>query len=277
MLKANLHTTLKGSEKNVVISANLSVQNNECIALYGPSGSGKTSILRMLAGLLPIEKGSIIHNQQTWVDTTASICLPIQKRSIGFLFQEYALFPHMSVYQNIAYAAPKETATNSVKKLIDLLELNDLQDHKPHQLSGGQQQRVALGRAIARKPDILLLDEPLSALDLDTRYKLQDYLTKVLKEYDLSIILVSHNPEEILKLATRVYHLQSGKIINEGTPSEILNHERSVTPHTITGEVIAIHDHSLEIMYKENLYTIPYTSSQNITLGEFVSISIEIS
>jgi molybdate transport system ATP-binding protein len=191
------------------------------LAVYGPSGAGKTTLLRILAGLTPTDAGFIEVEGETWLDTSRRIYLPTRRRSIGFVFQDFALFPNLTVRQQIEFALPDPRNRTTVAELLDLMELRELQDLRPALLSGGQQQRVALARAIARRPRLLLLDEPLSALDDDMRNKLQDYILTVHRHYKLTTLLVSHHLPEVLRLADEAILLEHGKITAQGAPANL--------------------------------------------------------
>jgi len=187
-------------------------KDSRILALTGVSGSGKTSILRMISGLLDPDQGRINVNDEVWYDSEQKINLPVQKRKIGFVFQDYALFPHMTVRQNIEFALSDNSANRKVGQYLELTGLSDFINHKPGALSGGQQQRVALVRALLRDPSILLLDEPLSALDEDTRSKMQDTLGEIFEQLGIPVILVSHSKSEVEKLADAVVVVEHGKI-----------------------------------------------------------------
>ncbi|PPB57339.1 ABC transporter ATP-binding protein [Campylobacter hyointestinalis] len=198
------------------IDADLEIKSGDFVALHGKSGSGKTTLLRLLAGFLKPDSGEIKKDSIYYASKT--VFMPPQKRNIGYLFQDYALFPNMNVLKNLLFANNDKDLAN------ELLELVGLQAHKNdhvNSLSGGQKQRVALARALMRKPDILLLDEPLSALDNAIRQKLQDYLLVIHNKFKMTTILVSHDVSEIYKLANIVYELEDGKIARSGTPAEI--------------------------------------------------------
>jgi molybdate transport system ATP-binding protein len=166
--------------------------------IYGPSGAGKTTFLKIMAGFIQPEKGKIVSDNLTWLDTSAKINLPPQKRKAGFVFQEYALFPNMTVQQHLEYATKD---TQWIKRLLAIGKLETLTTHKPEHLSGGQQQRLAILRALAIKPKLLLMDEPFSALDADMKARLINDLRSFFKDQDTTVLIVSHNQQELEDLA----------------------------------------------------------------------------
>ena len=216
MIEFSLKKELFGVNENMELNVKISFKSGSFISLNGESGSGKTTILRCLAGLEKAD-GFIKVDDEIWQDE--KIFLSPQKRRIGFVFQDYALFENLSVKDNFLFV---EKDINHCNKLLDMLGLMSLKDRYPTNLSGGQKQRVALGRAMMRKPKLLLLDEPLSALDPHLRARLQDEISKIQDLFKTTTILVSHDPNEIYKLANYMFVLKNGKIIKNGTPKEIL-------------------------------------------------------
>ncbi|HHW4237584.1 TPA: sulfate/molybdate ABC transporter ATP-binding protein, partial [Campylobacter coli] len=199
------------------LELNTCLKANEITAIFGESGAGKTTLLKIIAGLIKPEFGRIEVGDELWFDTQKNVNLAIQKRKIGFVFQDYALFPNMSVKENISYAA---TSKQKAEELLSLMNLENLAKIYPKNLSGGQAQRVALARALAREPQILLLDEPLSALDFKMRSFLQDELVKILQHFKITTLLVSHDLAEIYKLSHRILELSDGKIIKDARTNE---------------------------------------------------------
>jgi molybdate transport system ATP-binding protein len=197
------------------------LREKELLAIGGPSGSGKTTLLRILAGLLRPKRGYIAFEGEVWLDSEKGIHVPPQARRVGMVFQDYALFPNMSVRENLAYALQKGQPVSDLDEFIYISDLEALLDRYPHQLSGGQQQRVALARALARKPNLLLLDEPMAALDTALRKRLQDHILHIHRRYSLRTVLVSHDALEIAKMADRVLLLHEGKPSFEGLPSQM--------------------------------------------------------
>ncbi len=178
------------------------VANGNVTALVGPSGSGKTTVLNLIAGLLRPESGAIAVHDQVLFDSQAGIDVPPEHRGIGYVFQDYQLFPHLNIEQNLRYGRRRATRNGiEFDKIVDLLRLADVLRRFPFSLSGGQKQRVAMGRALMRNPKLLLLDEPLSALDPDLRTTVGNYLLDVTKEFDIPTLLVSHDLQSVERLS----------------------------------------------------------------------------
>ena len=222
MIQASLKKKLFAAKGEMYLDVDMEIGAGELVALYGGSGAGKTTILRMLCGLTLPDNGHIAVQEQTWFDTAKKINLRPQQRDVGIVFQDYALFPNMTVKENLAFALDKKQSPAIVEELLDLMELAKLYNLKPSLLSGGQRQRVALARAIVRKPKLLLLDEPMSALDTTLRLKIQDYIMRVHERFHLTTILVSHDILEVVRLAKKVFVIDHGKLIQQGVPGEIL-------------------------------------------------------
>ena len=206
--------------------------------LFGPSGSGKTTVLRCLAGLERPEHGIIRFGSETWFDAEHAIHLPPQRRDIGFLFQEYALFPHLTVFGNLNYGL-RGLATakrkQRVEDMLDLLGLSGLAGRYPAQLSGGERQRVALGRALVRRPRLLLLDEPLSALDAPTREQLRRELRKLLAALHVPTLLVTHDRIEALALGDVVVVFADGRVRQSGPVAEVFSRPADLAVARVVG------------------------------------------
>ena len=173
MIEIFLQKKLNASSGDMLLEVKTNIEQGQFVTLYGKSGAGKTSTLRMLAGLLKPDSGKISIHGNLLLDTSNQINLSPQKRKIGFVFQDYALFPNMTIIENLSFALNKNQDKKILDELIEIMEIGDLRNQKPHRLSGGQQQRVAVARALVQKPALLLLDEPLSALDEEMRNKIQ--------------------------------------------------------------------------------------------------------
>ena len=210
MIHCQLHKTLNTAQGTLSLAVDFTIEKGEFVSLYGPSGAGKTTILRMIAGLLAPDAGVLLINNKAWFNGTKKLSLTPQQRNVGMVFQAYTLFPNMTIRENLTYALKKGQDQSIIDELIQVIDLEALQHRKPDTLSGGQQQRVALARALVQQPSILLLDEPLAALDKKMRATLQDYLLKVHRKYELTTILVSHDITEVTKLSDRVLILDQG-------------------------------------------------------------------
>lgn len=240
MIKFAAYKTLQTAEGKLPLDVAFDLKEGQFLSLYGNSGAGKTTLLRLLAGLTTAENSMIEVDGEVWNDSKKKVHLPTQKRSIGFVFQDLALFPNFTVRENLNFAKKKGDTSQIVDELLELMEIQSLQKSKPENLSGGQKQRVALARAIIRKPKVLLLDEPFSALDDAMRFKLQDYLLHTHKTYHLTTILVSHHLPEIFKLSDQVLVLDKGQLVKKGTPQQVFSEDRISSKFKLTGEIIKI-------------------------------------
>lgn len=249
------------------------IASGEFVALYGKSGSGKSTILRLLAGFDKPNSGVISNGEQIYYNK--NIFLPPQKRNIGYLFQDYALFPNMTVIQNLLFA------NNDLKFATELLEFIELLEFKnalPSTLSGGQKQRIALARALMRRPKILLLDEPLSALDMSLRTKLQEYLIQIHKKYSMSIILVSHDRYEIYRLASRIYEINNGIIVRSGSPKELFLSSNLDDNINLLATILDINDNTITCEHANQIYQINQTiQNKNLKVGDTITLSAKIS
>lgn len=237
MIEINVVKRLKTASGEIDMHAELNIEKGELCSLFGKSGAGKTTILRILAGLLDPEDGTIKIAGKTWFDKKNKINVPVNKRKCGFVFQDYALFPNMTVRRNIEYAAVDK---NRIDDLIDMVGMSELKDRKPDTLSGGQKQRVAIARALAAEPEVLLLDEPFAALDADMRNALQNDLKTIHRNLGITTILVSHDKGEVFKLATKVYMMDDGVINGMGTPEEVFVDGGLSGKFRFTGRVLKI-------------------------------------
>ncbi len=202
-----------------VTATSLCVERGEVVALLGPSGCGKTTLLRLIAGFETPDSGSVsvagcpVAGDGTWV--------PPERRRVGMVFQDYALFPHLTVTENVAFGIPRRDRAARAPMLLALVDLCGLGDRYPHELSGGQQQRVALARALAPAPDVILLDEPWSNVDPHLRGELREEVAAVLRPLGVTVVLVTHDREEAFSLSDRIALMRDGTIVQEGTPEEL--------------------------------------------------------
>jgi molybdate transport system ATP-binding protein len=225
----------------LALDVGLEVRAGECLALAGPSGAGKTSVLRVASGLIRPEWGRVECGEETWLDTERGIDVPPEDRRCGYVFQEYALFPHLTAWQNVAYPLRRLSRSERRRRALDLIErfgLERLADARPGTLSGGERQRVAVARVLARRPDVLLLDEPLTALDARTRAGAARELEAVLREVHVPALLVTHDFAEAAQLGDRVGVIDAGRVVQEGTPTELAAAPRSAFVADFTGAVV---------------------------------------
>ena len=273
MISINIQKRLHGSNGDMPLAINLNIKEGDFVALAGESGSGKTTLLRILAGLED-STGTLKIGDELWQDT--NFMLSPQKRKIGFVFQDYALFPNMTVEQNLLFVNKDQALASHLLKLTDLTELK----HRlPNTLSGGQKQRVSLCRAMMNRPKLLLMDEPLSALDPTMRTKLQQEILTLHKEFNTTTIMVSHEPSEIYRLASRVIVLNQGNVIEDGIPKDVLLKTSGSQKFSFEGElldikkvdviyiaIVAIGQQLVEVVLDEAL-------AQKLTVGESVTVS----
>ncbi|QJC38322.1 spermidine/putrescine ABC transporter ATP-binding protein PotA [Enterobacteriaceae endosymbiont of Donacia marginata] len=224
------------ANKKIIYNLNLEINDGEFITLLGPSGSGKTTIIRLIAGLEKVDSGSIFLSGKEITK------YPAEKRQINTVFQSYALFPHMSVFDNIAFGLRMQKKTEKeiikkVEKILDIVQLKKFINRKPHELSGGQQQRVAIARAVINQPRLLLLDEPLSALDYRLRKKMQNELKALQRKLGITFILVTHNQEEALSISDRIILLRNGIIEQDGSPREIYEEPKNLFVANFIGDI----------------------------------------
>jgi len=222
MIEVDIQKRLHAGAARIALQLRFQINDGELLALFGPSGSGKTSLMRMIAGLLTPDMGSIVVDGDAWFDSGANVNRPPQQRDIGVVFQDYALFPNMTVRGNILFGLKPDQPSGSVEEVIDLMELTPMANVKPELLSGGQKQRVALARAMVRRPKLLLLDEPTSALDAALRVKIHQYIKSIHKRDATATLLITHDIVEVARLADRVVVIEEGRMKAQGKPREVL-------------------------------------------------------
>ena len=273
MIKIDINKKLHGANGDMNLDIDLEIQEGDFVALTGQSGSGKTTLLRILAGLEDAQ-GSIKIGDEIFQDDKK--VLPAQKRGIGFVFQDYALFPNMSVLNNLLFV---KKDTKLAQHLLEVTELSELKDRLPNTLSGGQKQRVSLCRAMMNRPKLLLMDEPLSALDPKMRTKLQSEILLLHKEFKTTTIMVSHDPSEIYRLANRVVVLNYAEVINDGTARDVLLKTKGSAKFAFEGElldivkvdviniaIISIGQQLVEVVVSDD-------EAKNLQIGQSVNVS----
>ncbi len=255
MFSIEVKKKLHSSQGSMLLDVTLQIERGKFISLYGKSGAGKTTLLKILAGLVQPEAGLISTSDQIWFNKEKNIDLVPQKRKIGFVFQDYALFPNMTIQENLEFVLPNKKNKKRITEILDIMELTELSSRYPSIISGGQQQRVGLARALVREPELLLLDEPFSSLDHETRLRLQDEIVRIHKHFGLTTIMISHDHTEIIKLSDLIVELDFGKIIRQGKPSDFFNSTQT-NKDSLTGEIV-------EILPTGNRYVIKIISENN--------------
>jgi len=240
MLELSLRKHLHTAEGNTTLNLEFEVETGQFLTLFGQSGVGKTTCLRCIAGLTEPDHGRIVVDGEVWFDRDQGINVPPQKRRVGFVFQDYALFPNLSVRENLRIALGDPKDEPYVDELLDLMGIKELERRLPTTLSGGQQQRVALARALARRPRLLLLDEPLSALDGETRLRLQNEILRIQRHLRMTTLMVSHDLGEVYRLSNQVIVIEHGRMAARGRPAEVFSNHRISGKFQFTGEVLAI-------------------------------------
>ena len=257
MSDSDLKIKLK-QEAPIPLDVEFECRHGEILVLLGPSGSGKTTILRSIAGLYTPQSGNIESASETWFDSSKKFNTSIQQREVGFVFQDYALFPHLSALENIRTAlnpAEKSVQFKKAEELLQLVNMEGLGQRYPQQLSGGQQQRVALARALARDPKVLLLDEPFSAVDQQTRRKLVRELLQLRTQVNIPIIHVTHDLNEARRIADRICIVHHGSTLQIDTPQQIMakpadrNVAHLVGHYNVFRARIAEHDQAAKLTY----------------------------
>lgn len=225
-------------EKNILKDFSLNIKKGEFLTIIGSSGCGKTTILKMINGLIKPNKGNVFVDGKD----ISKINLIKMRRKIGYVVQDVGLFPHMKIKNNISYALNlekkenKEEIFSKVKKLVKIVGLDEeIINRYPNELSGGQRQRVGIARALVGEPDIILMDEPFGAVDEITRKLLQDEIYKIYKEYNVTIVFITHDIREALKLGTRVIVMDNGEIVQSGTPKEIKENPKTEFVRNLIG------------------------------------------
>ncbi len=284
-MKLHFTCQIKKTWSKFTLDVSFQIPQGKVTALFGPSGVGKSSTLRMISGLEKADEGAVSYGEEVWFDKAQGIHLPPQRRPIGFVFQDFALFPHLTVEKNVAYGIKEKKRLKDIKDFIALVGLSGYERHYPCQLSGGQKQRVALIRALARRPELLLLDEPLSALDWETRRQLQDDLKRIIREFYVTTIFVTHDVTEVYKLADYVIVLDLGRVIKQGTPEEIFLGKKLSTRIQIAGKVVHIETDSImaavtvmhEDQYFKTLIDSEDVCQMNLKIGDDVVIGAKSS
>lgn len=279
MIYLDFQKKLYSTQGEVLLKVQCSLKMRELITLFGKSGAGKTTILRILAGLTTPDFGIIKVQDSIWFSSKDKINIPPQKREIGFVFQDYALFPNMSIEENLLFALPKRGDKKHIEELLEIVELQNFRKVKPSMLSGGQQQRVALIRALVRNPKILLLDEPFSALDASMSQRLQEELLKIHQKFELTTFFVSHNLADVFYLSQYVLHLNNGVVDKQGTPSEVFLKDLPSGKFRQSGTIVEISMSGLVAIVRVLVgnwsieVVVSKSEGENLKVGDLVLVS----
>lgn len=279
MIHLNITKPLHTADGTIELSVNKEIGSGDFLTLFGKSGSGKTTLLRIIAGLETPKSGSIVVDGVVWFDSEKNINLPPQKRNVGFVFQDYALFPNMSVRQNLEFALKETKDAKKVDEILELMEIQNLSSMKSEHLSGGQKQRVAVARALMNSPKMLLLDEPLSALDSSMRLKLQEELASVHKKFGIISILVSHDISEVFKLSNRVFKISSGNITDDGSPAKVFANQNLSGKFKVVGDILSIEKNDIlyiiEVLMHNEIIKVTAVEKdiKNLKIGDKILLS----
>lgn len=279
MIYLDFQKKLYSTQGEVLLKVQCSLKMRELITLFGKSGAGKTTILRILAGLTTPDFGIIKVQDSIWFSSKDKINIPPQKREIGFVFQDYTLFPNMSIEENLLFALPKRGDKKHIEELLEIVELQNFRKVKPSMLSGGQQQRVALIRALVRNPKILLLDEPFSALDASMSQRLQEELLKIHQKFELTTFFVSHNLADVFYLSQYVLHLNNGVVDKQGTPSEVFLKDLPSGKFRQSGTIVEISVNGLVAIVRVLVgnwsieVVVSKSEGENLKVGDLVLVS----
>jgi iron(III) transport system ATP-binding protein len=280
----NLHLTY--GDNPVLKGVSMDLKRGEVVSLLGPSGSGKTTLLRAVAGLEKPTQGRIIIGSNTVYNGSARSEIPAEERNLGLVFQSYALWPHKTVFENVAYPLKLRKVASAeinqrVQGVLDQLGLGHLGQRHPHQLSGGQQQRVAIGRALVYNPPVILLDEPLSNLDAKLREEARVFLRELIVKLGLSALMVTHDQNEAMAISDRILLLNNGKIEQQGTPQEMYGAPSTLftaefmgSNNRLNGKVIEVVDGKARIEGKD--WTLWGMAGAGVKTGEDATAVIRV-
>ena len=275
MVEIDIKKHLKGSTFDLEIKTQIS--QNSIVCIYGSSGAGKTSLLRLITGLDTPTNGIIKVNTQTWFDSLQKQNLSPKQRNIGYVPQVNSLFLNMTVRQNLEFALLKNQPTSIISELLNILELKAFSDKRIDLLSGGEKQRVAIAQALVQKPKLLLLDEPFSAIDQLMTKNIQQYLLKIHKTFNLTIIFVSHQISDVFALADDVIQMEKGEIIKQGTPSLVFSNQSHNNSVNSVGIITSFIDNTyMEILIDNNKLRMPIPANTSFNIGDEIILESEV-
>ena len=258
MISLKINKALCGAKGKMRLELDLKIKQGEFLAISGESGAGKSTLLRILAGLEKAN-GEVVVNGQSWHN------FPVQKRQIGFVFQDFGLFENMSVEQNLLFVDNDKALAD---ELLEVTQLSELKKRKPNTLSGGQKQRVALARAFMNRPKILLLDEPLSALNPEMRIKLQKEILELHQRFGCTTLMVSHDASDIYRMASRVIIMELGKIVKDGTAKEVFSTDSSY----LSGEILEVKKDKVVVLVGQQLIELEVSKNKQFKVGDHIKV-----
>lgn len=273
MMEISVSKRLKDSEGLLQLNVTAAIKSGSVTALYGASGSGKTTLLRLITGLERPDEGYLRFEGAVWCDTSKNKMLSPKHRDIGYVSQSYDLFPNLTILENLKFAG-SDIDKALISQLMKATGIEAWQRQKPKNLSGGQRQRAALARALAQRPKILLLDEPFSALDMETSLSLQDYLLEIHKEWQLTIIVVSHRIADIYRLSDTVLTMESGSVSGQGTPLQVFAKKRSADNSILEGQILEIDEKKLTLLIESQVVQLPLKDfkHENLRIGDKIPV-----
>ncbi len=283
MIRVDVRKKLSLATGEAHLEAAFALAPGSFATLHGPSGAGKTTLLKILAGLVQPEAGTVTVGEETWLDTRHRVSVPPQRRAVGLVFQDYALFPNLTVRENVAFGLDDKKHAGRVTDLLERTGLTGLANRRPATLSGGQQQRVALARTLVRQPKLLLLDEPFAALDIATKSTLRSELLAFHRQFGLTTILVSHDPVEIYQLPDYVLEMDHGRLVHQGSPQDLPGAGAPNDGIEGYGRVLAVTGAGGECLVRvqsdgQQVVTgmMPAAEAQTLTVGDRVHLSARL-
>jgi molybdate transport system ATP-binding protein len=283
MIRVDVRKMLSLATGEAHLEAAFALVPGSFTTLHGPSGAGKTTLLKILAGLVRPDAGTVTVGEEIWLDTRRQVWVPPQRRAVGLVFQDYALFPNLTVRENVAFGLDDKKHAGRVADLLERTGLTGLAHRRPATLSGGQQQRVALARTLVRQPKLLLLDEPFAALDLSTKTTLRNELLAFHRQLGLTTILVSHDPVEIYQLPDYVLELDHGRLVRQGAPQAMSGAGGSPDGIECYGRVLSVTATGGERLVRVQTDaqgvvagTLPAAEAGNLAVGDRVRLSARL-
>lgn len=279
MIKVSFKKKLITSQGPLDLSVRFEFQSGEMVSLFGESGVGKTTVLRILSGLTKPDEGFIQYGEETWFDSERRINVPVQNRRIGYVFQEQRLFPNMTVRQNLEYVIRDKKDQNRIDEFLQLMDLKELEGRLTQKLSGGQKQKVSLIRALLYRPKILLLDEAFSAIDVNTRFNIQDRLLALQKQMQITTVLVTHDLGEVFRLSEKTFVLENGQVSRYGRPHDVFTENNISGKFKFIGQILSFIKDGLvnivTVQVGQNLVKVVVTDDeiQDLKVGEKIIVS----